>query len=59
MIRETKPTHLTLRLSNKETTKLSSAIQKKGVTKSQLMRVALNNYFTQNNIVAETATKPN
>jgi len=58
MNREKKPTHLTLRLSINETTKLRTAINKKGVSKSQLMRDALNNYFSQNNIVAETTTNP-
>ena len=56
MIRENKPKHLTFRVTKNEHFKLRNATDKIGISKSQLIRVALNEYYRKNKIVAEITT---
>jgi len=56
---ETKQNHITLRLTQTDLSKLGQATKQKAVTRSQIIRIALSDYFKQQNIVAEVTTNPN
>lgn len=56
---ETKHNHITLRLTQTDLSKLGQATKQKAVTRSQIIRIALSDYFKQQNIVAEVTTNPN